>query len=44
MKKRVPVKYDIMKDIYDRVVVNIKICNGLINDFLSQLDYIKDLL
>lgn len=34
MKKGVPIKYiDIIKDIYDRVVENIRIYGGLTNNF-----------
>ena len=44
MKKGVHIKYiDIIKDMYDGVVTNIRTCGGIISDFLSQLDCIKDL-
>ena len=44
MKKRAPIKYiDIIKDVYDRIVANVRTCGGIISDFLSQVDYIKDL-
>ena len=34
MKKRVPIKYiDIIKDIYDKVVTNVKTCGGITSDF-----------
>ena len=34
MKKRVPIKYiDIIKDMYDRVVANVRTCGGITNDF-----------
>ena len=34
MKKGVPIKYiNIIKDMYDGVVVNIKTCGGLTSDF-----------
>jgi len=34
MKKRVPIKYiDIIKDIYDIVVTNVKTCGGITSDF-----------
>ena len=43
MKKRVPIKYiDIIKNMYDEVVTNVRTCGGIINVFLSQLDCIKD--
>jgi len=35
MKKRVPIKYiDIIKDMYDRVVANVRTCGGITSDFL----------
>jgi len=44
MKKKVPIKYiDIIKDMHDGVVANVRICGAITNDFLSQLDCIKDL-
>ena len=44
MKKRVSIKYvDIIKDVYDGVVTNVRTCGRITNDFLSQLDCIKDL-
>ena len=44
MKKGVPIKYiDIFKNIYDRVVANVRTCGGITSDILSQLDCIKDL-
>jgi len=34
MKKRVPIKYiDIIKDMYDRVVANVRTCEGITSDF-----------
>ena len=34
MKKGVPVKYiDIIKDMYDRVVTNVRTCEGITSDF-----------
>jgi len=34
MKKGVPIKYiDIIKDMYNRVVVNIRTCGGITSDF-----------
>jgi len=34
MKKRVPIKYiDIIKDMYNEVVANIRTCRGLTSDF-----------
>jgi len=34
MKKGVPIKYiDIIKDMYDRVVANVRTCGGIISDF-----------
>ena len=34
MKKRVPIKYiDIIKDMYDRVVANVRTCGCITNDF-----------
>ena len=39
-EKGVPIKYiDIIKDMYDGVVANVRTCGGI----LSQLDCIKDL-
>ena len=44
MKKGVPIKYiDIIKNMYDGVVANVRTCRGITSDFLSQLNYIKDL-
>ena len=44
MKKRIPIKYiDIIKDMYDKVVTNVRTCGDITNIFLSQLDCIKDL-
>ena len=34
MKKRVPIKYiEIIKDMYDWVVANVRICEGITSDF-----------
>ena len=34
MKKGVPIKYiDIIKDMYDGVVINVRTCGGITNDF-----------
>jgi len=34
MKKGVPIKYiDIIKDMYDRVVTNVRTCGGITSDF-----------
>ena len=34
MKKRVPIKYiDIIKDMYDGVVANVRTCGGITSDF-----------
>ena len=34
MKKRVPIKYiDIIKDMYDEIVVNVRTCGGITSDF-----------
>ena len=34
MKKGIPIKYiDIIKDMYDRVVENARICGGITSDF-----------
>jgi len=44
MKKGVFIKYiDIIKDIYDGAVANIRTCGGITMIFLSQLGRIKDL-
>ena len=38
IKKRVPIKYiDIIKDIYDRVVANVRTCKGITNDFFIKI-------
>ena len=44
MTKEVPIKYiDIIKDMYNGVVANVRTCGGITSDFfLSQLDCIKD--
>ena len=44
MKKRVSIKYiDIIKDMHNGVVINVRTSGGITNDFLLQLDCIKDL-
>ena len=44
MKTGIPIKYiDIIKDIYDGVVANVRTCGGITSIFLSELDCIKDL-
>ena len=44
IKKGVPIKYiDLIKDIYDGVVANVRTCGGIISIILSQLGCIKDL-
>ena len=44
MKKGAPIKYiDIITNMYDGVVANVRTCGGITDDFLSQLDCIKDL-
>ena len=44
MKKRVSIKYiDIIKDMRNGVVTNVRTSGGITSDFLSQLDCIKDL-
>ena len=43
MKKGVPIKYiDIIKNMYDGVMANVRTCGGITSDFL-QLACIKDL-
>ena len=38
MKKRVPIKYiDIIKDIYDGIVANIRTCGGITSDFFITI-------
>ena len=44
MKKKIPIKYiDIIKDMYDEVVANIRTYGGITSDFSIKLDCIKDL-
>ena len=44
MKKGVPIKYiDIINDIYDGVMVNVRTCGGITNDFSITIGCIKDL-
>ena len=43
-EKESPIKYiDIIKDMYDGIVANVRTCGGITSDFLSQLNCIKDL-
>jgi len=38
IKKRVPIKYiDIIKDIYDGVVANVRTCGGITSDFFITI-------
>ena len=38
MKKGVPIKYiDIIRDMYDEVVANVRICGGITSDFLITI-------
>jgi len=40
MKKRVPIKYiDIMKDMYDRVVANVRTCEGITSNFSITIGF-----
>ena len=39
MKKGVPIKYiDIIKDMYDGVVANVRTCGGITNDFSITIE------
>ena len=44
MKKGVSIKYiDIIKEMYDGVLANVRTCEGITSDFSITLDYIKNL-